>query len=136
MEVDPIADNQTAVVIAELMTRKDGDITLSHAVAALLAHAQKSAREIQDIKDSLWSPSALDERIDSRFRELMKAEEESRRITASKSSAWRLLFSKDGLLVFVIVLFALMAMYVIIGKEGYSDVTHTVHTLGVQGNGH
>lgn len=135
MEVDPIADNQTAVVIAELMTRKDGDITLSHAVAALLAHAQKSAREIQDIKDSLWSPSALDERIDSRFRELMKAENEARS-AANKGSAWRLLFSKDGLLVFVVVLFALMAMYVIIGKEGYSDVTHTVHTIGVQGNGH
>ena len=135
MDVDPIADNQTAVVIAELMTRKDGDITLSHAVAALLAHAQKSAREIQDIKDSLWSPSALDERIDSRFRELMKAENEVRN-AANKGSMWRLLFSKDGLLVFVVVLFALMAMYVIIGKEGYSDITHTVHTIGVTNNGH
>lgn len=137
MEVDPIAENQTNVVIAELMTRKDGDITLCHAVAALLSQSQKQARELLEIRSSLWSPDALDRRIDSRHSAMcdacparQKMLEEERE--AKKSAWWHMVFSKDGLLIIVVLLFALMCMYMVLGQQGYRDVTTTLHTGGTK----
>ena len=133
-EVDPIADNQTAMVVAELMTRKEGDVTLSHAVAALLIQSQKQAQELQDIRSSLWSPDALNRRIDVRHEESCRqcpARQyyESLQVQERKRpSMWQILLSKDALLILVIVLFALMSIYVIIGKDGYDSVTGTVNS--------
>lgn len=133
-EADPIADNQTAMVVAELMTRKEGDVTLSRAVAALLMQSQKQAQELQDIRSSLWSPDALDRRIDARHEETCRkcpARQyyESLQVQERKHpSMWQILLSKDALLILVIILFALMSIYVIIGKDGYDSVTGTVNS--------
>ena len=141
MEVDPIADNQTNVVIAELMTRKDGDVTLCRAVAALLAQAQKQAKELLEIRSSLWSPDALDRRIDSRHallcescpaRKHLEKIEEEREKEKTVPHWWQVLFSKDGLLIIVVLLFALMCMYMVLGQQGYHDVTTTLHTGGTK----
>ena len=140
MDVDPIAENQTNVVIAELMTRKDGDTTLCRAVAALLAQSQKQARELLEIRSSLWSPDALDRRIDSRHSTMCEAcparqrmlEEEKEASKRHHGSWWYMVFSKDGLLLIVVLLFALMCMYMVLGQQGYHDVTTTLHTGGTK----
>lgn len=133
MEVDPIADNQTNVVIAELMTRKDGDTTLCRAVAALLAQAQKQAKELLEIRSSLWAPDALDRRIDSRHALLcescpVKKSFEQAESAKSASHWWQLVFSKDGLFALIVIFFALMCMYMVLGQQGYRDVTTTLQT--------
>lgn len=37
-------------------------------------------------------------------------------------------FTKDGLLTLVVILFALMCMYLALGRQGYYDVTRIMET--------
>lgn len=140
MEMDPIAENQTNVMIAKLTTRTDGDVELNHAVAALLSASQRQARELVEIKSSLWSPDALDNRIVSKhsaecngctvrkwvedYRKKLATEAEDQ----NKPSLWSFLLSERGLLVIVVILFALMCARQILGPQGYRDVTTTMRT--------
>lgn len=140
MEMDPIAENQTSVMIAKLTTRTDGDVELNHAVAALLSASQRQAKELIEIKSSLWSPDALDSRIAAKHsaecRECVArkwVEDYRKKITADaedrkKPSLWSFLLSERGLLVIVVVLFALMCARMVLGPQGYRDVTTTMGT--------
>lgn len=140
METDPIAENQTNVMIAKLTTRSDGDVELNHAVAALLSSSQRQARELLEIKSSLWSPDALDRRIIDKhnnqcsmcsvrkwvetYREKIEADQKD---TKKSPGLWTFLMSERGLLVIVVILFALMCARMMLGSDGYKDVTGTMH---------
>lgn len=140
MEVDLIAENQTSVMITKLTTRTDGDVELNHAVAALLSASQKQAKELLEIKSSLWAPDALDHRIAEKHAESCRecsvrqwVEEHRKTIETEdckKPSLWSFLLSERGLLVMVVILFALMCMRQILGPQGYRDVTSTMKAAG------
>lgn len=139
MEPDPIAENQTDVTIATLMTRDDGDPLMNRAVASCLAYVKKLGVEMADMKASLWSPDSLDRLISAKHErscggcdvrkwvEEFKAEQKRRAsAAAAKPSLWSLLLSERGLLIIVVVLFALMCARLTLGPQGYQDVTTTM----------
>lgn len=144
MESDPIAENQTDVTIATLMSRTDGDPLMNKAVASLLAYTKKLGAEIAEVRASLWSPDALDRRIEAKHEsecrgcEVRKWVEDykrtlkdngSKQATSAKPSLWSFLMSERGLMFMmfvVIVFFALMCARLVLGREGYRDVTHTM----------
>lgn len=145
MEPDPIAENQTDVTISLLMARKDGDVVMSRAVAALLAHSKKLGAELQEVKSSMWSPDALDRRIKENHEtgcrectvrkwvedyQKQLEHDDRERAKAAKPSLWSFLLSERGLLVIVVILFALMCARTILGPQGYYDVTHTMKESG------
>ena len=147
MDTDPIADNQTELTINKLLNRKDGDPLLNQAVAAMLLSMTKLISEVATIKRDLWKPETLEKMIDQHhqrsclecptrkmvqyWEELDKRKKDAR-AEADGRPWWQYVFSKDGLLVIVILLFALMSIYSIIGKEGYREVTNTVKTHETQ----
>lgn len=137
MDTDPIADNQTELTINKLLNRTDGDPLLNQAVAAMLLSLTKLISEVANIKRDLWKPETLDRIISEKHsraclecptRKMVEVWEKQKQIKAEQDGRpwWQLVFSKDGLLVIVILLFSLMCIYSIIGKEGYREVTQTM----------
>ena len=131
MDPDPIAENQTDVTIATLMARKDGDLLMNQAMASALAYMKKLGSELQEVKESLWRPSSLDERIksvhESECRECPVRkwfDGQQQRTTAPKTTLWSLLLSERGLLVIVVIIVTLAYARLTLGQQGYRDVTH------------
>lgn len=135
MDTDPIADNQTELMINKLLNRNEGDPLLNQAVAALLLSVTKMISEVATIKRDLWKPDELDKKIDQHHsraclecptRKLVEYWEQQRKQKDEDKRTWvQAIFSKDGLLVILVLLFALMSIYATIGKEGYQTVTRT-----------
>lgn len=143
MEPDPIAENQTDVTIATLMTRDEGDPLMNKAVASLLAYTKKLGMELAEVKASLWSPDALDRRIEMKHESECRGcsvrkwvedykrqlEDKSKQAAVSKPSLWSFLMSERGLMfmMFIVIVFlTLMCARLVLGQEGYRDVTHTM----------
>ena len=133
MDPDPIAENQTDVTIATLMARKDGDLLMNQAMASALAYMKKLGSELQEVKESLWTPSSLDERIksvheseckDCPVRKWFDGQQQQQRTTAPKPTLWSLLLSERGLLVIVVIIVTLAYARRTLGQQGYRDVTH------------
>lgn len=135
MDPDPIAENQTDVTIATLMARKDGDLLMNQAMASALAYMKKLGSELQEVKESLWTPSSLDERIKSVHESECKdcpvrkwfdgqQQQQQQRTTAPKPTLWSLLLSERGLLVIVVIIVTLAYARLTLGQQGYRDVTH------------
>ena len=68
--IDPIAENQTELMILTLNNRQDGDKMINQAVAAILLSMTKVSAEftgmkaeIQTMKAELWKPKDLDDHI-------------------------------------------------------------------------
>ena len=142
MDPDPIAENQTDVTIATLMSRTDGDPLMNRSMASVLAYMKKLGTEITEIKSSLWSPDALDRMVTAQHRsecqgcEVRKwvddAKREQARNKNDKPSLWSFLLSERGLLVIVVILFALMCTRMMLGSEGYRDVTQTMRSGSIK----
>jgi len=157
MNIDPIADNQTELTIATLNSRTDGDPLLNKAVAAILLALTKQSEELSrqsadlvQMKQSLWKPNDLENLIDRRHLsackecptrkmvELWEAERQHAVSEKAKSqqggtTLWSFIFSERGLLIIVVILFALMCARLTLGPQGYSDVTTTMRAgSGVQ----
>ena len=64
MDQDPIADNQTELMINKLLNRNEGDPLLNQAVAVLLLSVTKMISEVATIKRDLWKPDELGKEID------------------------------------------------------------------------
>lgn len=135
MDTDPIADNQTELMINKLLNRNEGDPLLNQAVAALLLSVTKMISEVAMIKRDLWKSDELDKKIDQHHsraclecptRKLVEYWEQQRKTKDEDKRTWiQAIFSKDGLLIILVLLFALMSIYATIGKEGYQTVTRT-----------
>ena len=134
METDPIADNQTELMINKLLSRNEGDPLLNQAVAALLLSVTKMISEVATIKRDLWKPDELGKEIDQHHssaclecptRKFVEYWDQQRKTKEDKRSWVQAILSKDGLLIILVLLFALMSIYSTIGKEGYQTVTHT-----------
>lgn len=135
MDTDPIADNQTELMINKLLNRNEGDPLLNQAVAALLLSVTKMIMEVSTIKRDLWKPDELDKKIDQHHsrvclecptRKIVEYWEKQHSQKDEVKRSWvQAVFSKDGLLIILVLLFALMSIYATIGKEGYQTVTHT-----------
>lgn len=138
MEPDPIAENQTDVTIATLMARKDGDLLMNQAVASTLAYVKRLGAELTEVKASLWSPDALDRRIEAKHESKCRGctvrkwvedyrrkldDEKEKRTAAAKPSLWSFLLSERGLLVIVVVILTLAFVRMSLGQQGYRDVT-------------
>ena len=147
MDQDPIADNQTELMINKLLNRNEGDPLLNQAVAALLLSVTKMISEVATIKRDLWKPDELDKKIDQHHssaciecptRKLVEYWDQQCKTKDEDKRSWvQAIFSKDGLLIILVLLFALMSIYSTIGKEGYQTVTHTAekyvpHNQGAQ----
>ena len=134
MEPDPIAENQTDVTIATLMARKDGDLLMNQAMASALAYMKKLGSELQEVKESLWTPSSLDERIKlvhtSECKECPVRKwfdgQQQQKTASSKPTVWSFLLSERGLLVIVVIIVTLAYTRLTLGPQGYHDVTHTL----------
>lgn len=145
METDPIADNQTELMINKLLNRNEGDPLLNQAVAAMLLSMTKLMGEVANIKRDLWKPDELDKRIDQHHsraclecptRKMVEYWDKQRKQKDDDKRTWvQTIFSKDGLLVILVLLFALMSIYATIGKEGYQTVTHTAEKYVHQAQG-
>lgn len=145
METDPIADNQTELMINKLLNRNEGDPILNQAVAAMLLSMTKLMGEVANIKRNLWKPDELDKRIDQHHsraclecptRKMVEYWDKQRKQKDDDKRTWvQTIFSKDGLLVILVLLFALMSIYATIGKEGYQTVTHTAEKYVHQAQG-
>lgn len=145
METDPIADNQTELMINKLLNRNEGDPLLNQAVAAMLLSMTKLMGEVANIKRDLWNPDELDKRIDQHHsraclecptRKMVEYWVKQRKQKDDDKRTWvQTIFSKDGLLVILVLLFALMSIYATIGKEGYQTVTHTAEKYVHQAQG-
>lgn len=145
---DPISENQTEITIAKLTNREDGDALLNQAVAAILLSLMKLSAELttmkaemSNMKASMWKPNDLENLIDRRHlaackecptRKMVELWEAERQHDAhehmrkkTEPGFWSLLLSKEGLLIIVILLFALMCIYMTAGREGYHDITTT-----------
>ena len=135
MDQDPIADNQTELMINKLLSRNDGDQLLNQAVAALLLSVTKVISGVATIKLDLWKPDELAKKINQHHniaclecptRKLVGYWDQQRKTKDDDKRSWiQAIFSKDGLLIILALLFALMSIYSTIGKEGYQTVTHT-----------
>lgn len=134
MDQDPIADNQTELMINKLLNRNEGDPLLNQAVAALLLSVTKMISEVATIKRNLWKPDELGKEIDQHHssaclecptRKFVEYWDQQRKTKEDKRSWVQAILSKDGLLIILVLLFALMSIYSTIGKEGYQTVTHT-----------
>lgn len=138
MEPDPIAENQTDVTIATLMARKDGDLLMNQAMASTLAYVKRLGAELAEVKASLWSPDALDRRIEMKHESECRGcsvrkwvedyrkkldDEKEKRIAAAKPSLWSFLLSERGLLVIVVIIVTLAYARLTLGQQGYRDVT-------------
>lgn len=131
---DPIADNQTELTIATLMSRTDGDPVLDRAVAAILNGMQKMGREIGQMKSEMWTKDALTRFVDARhavlcqtcpsrkYVESLRTSEGSGR----KTTLMQALTSPMVMLFIVTILSLLLTVYVLVGREGYKDITGTV----------
>lgn len=155
--IDPIAENQTELMILTLNNRQDGDKMLNQAVAAILLSMTKVSAEftgmkaeIQTMKAELWKPKDLDDHIAKvhteacrmcptrRFVEIMEIQQkhDEREAAAKKQAAtgWSavlaFLLSERGLLAIVVLLFALMCLRMTLGQQGYQDVTQTMRSAG------
>lgn len=141
VENDPIAENQTELTIAKLTNRQEGDPLLNQAVAAILLSLTKLTAEMAAVKRDLWKPNDLENLIDKRHLsackecptrktvELWEAERQHdirERAKNSQQGFWSLLFSKEGILIIVILLFALLSIYMTAGRDGYNDIVNTV----------
>lgn len=132
MEPDPIAENQTDVTIATLMTRSDGDPLMNKAVASVLAYTKRLGAEMAEIKASLWSPDALDRRIEAKHESeckecevrkwMIEHRREARDQETRKPSLWSFLLSERGLLVVVVIIVTLAYARLTLGQQGYRDV--------------
>lgn len=138
MEPDPIAENQTDVTIATLMARKDGDLLMNQAVASTLAYVKKLGSELTEVKASLWSPDALDKRIEAKHESECRGcsvrkwvedyrkkldDDKEKRAAAARPSLWSFLLSERGLLVIIVVIVTLAYVRLTLGQQGYHDVT-------------
>lgn len=138
MEPDPIAENQTDVTIATLMTRADGDPLMNKAVASVLAYTKRLGAEMSEIKASLWSPDALDRMIAAKHKSacgecevrkwMLEHQRETKDQETRKPSLWSFVFSERGLLTIVVIILTLAFVRQSLGKEGYQDVTHTMRS--------
>ena len=138
MEPDPIAENQTDVTIATLMTRADGDPLMNKAVASVLAYTKRLGAEMAEIKASLWSPDALDHMIAAKHKSacgecevrkwMLEHQRESKDQETRKLSLWSFVFSERGLLTIVVIILTLAFVRQSLGKDGYQDVTHTMRS--------
>ena len=138
MAADPISDNQTELMISRLSNRTDGDPLLNQAVAAMLLSLTKLIDEVANIKRSLLANETLERMIEEHHKRLCDKCQVKADVAALKASRtkpakwWQAAFSKDGLLVIVVLLFALMCVYATIGREGYRTVTGTLRSGEVQ----
>lgn len=139
MEPDPIAENQTDVTVATLMSRSDGDPLMNKAVASLLAYSKKLGAEMAEIKKSLWTLDALDKRISEKHsgecrectirkwvedhKKQIEDTVKTGKITSTKPSLLSFLMSERGLLVIVVLILTLAFVRQSLGREGYRDVT-------------
>lgn len=93
------------------------------------------------MKRDLWKPNDLENLIDKRhisackecptrkMVELWEAERQHdirERAKNGQQGFWSLLFSKEGILIIVILLFALLSIYMTAGRDGYNDIVNTV----------
>ena len=155
--IDPIAENQTELMILTLNNRQDGDKMINQAVAAILLSMTKVSAEftgmkaeIQTMKAELWKPKDLDDHIAKvhteacrmcptrRFVEIMEIQQkhDEKEAAAKKQAAtgWSAVFafllSERGLLAIVVLLFALMCLRMTLGQQGYQDVMQTMRSAG------
>lgn len=136
MEPDPIAENQTDVTIATLMTRADGDPLMNRAVASVLAYTKRLGAEMAEIKASLWSPDALDRMIATKHKSacgecevrkwMLEHQRETKDQETRKPSLWSFLLSERGLLVIVVIIVTLAYARLTLGQQGYRDVMQPV----------
>lgn len=158
--IDPIAENQTELMILTLNNRQDGDKMINQAVAAILLSMTKVSAEftgmkaeIQTMKAELWKPKDLDDHIAKvhteacrmcptrRFVEIMEIQQkhDEKEAAAKKQAAtgWSavlaFLLSERGLLAIVVLLFALMCLRMTLGQQGYQDVTQTMRSAAHAG---
>ena len=106
--IDPIAENQTELMILTLNNRQDGDKMINQAVAAILLSMTKVSAEftgmkteIQTMKAELWKPKDLDEHIEKihaescrmcptrRFVEIMEMQQKHDEKEAGKTASVR-----------------------------------------------
>lgn len=128
-DYDPIAENHTDKVIAELEARDDGDPLVNKALAAALRFMQKQGARMDEMDRKLWSVDELERVIDQRHNNACancsakKFIEEQRK--PKQATLLQLLLNPA----FVVSVIALVAVFMMLrmlgGQVAYKDVTGT-----------
>lgn len=134
-EYDPIAENQTDQVIAELNTRADGDPLVNKALAAALRYMQKQGAKMDDMEKKLWTESDLDRIITQRHNALCancpaKRAAEQASSPSKQHTTWiSVLTNPSFVLSAIALLTVLMMLRMLGGQVAYRDVIQTPQTI-------